>query len=289
MLATFFPLLLFFCMSLLPNFLIDNLDEVVFEGRNQAYGAYQLRHDYQRNLASAGGLTLALCAVLSLSWGVLRHFAPAVSPATTLTHTVEPILIAPATVIEKPKAAVQAPPRARAAATHPAPIVATEITKEELPRPLIAPTPPTAIVDGLTGPAMPGVPNATDPAALPGTDGGATTGPATAAPASTEPFVYVEKMPEFAGGQAALMQYLRSHLRYPSRALAEGIGGRVFLTFVVGADGTISDVTILKGLGYGLDEEAQRVVRQMPAWTPGYQSKHAVPVRFTLPITFQYQ
>jgi protein TonB len=101
--------------------------------------------------------------------------------------------------------------------------------------------------------------------------------------------VYVEKMPEFAGGQAALLQYLRSHLRYPSRALAEGVGGRVFLSFVVGADGVISEVTILKGLGYGLDEEALRVVRQMPAWTPGYQSKHAVPVRFTLPITFQYQ
>lgn len=96
-------------------------------------------------------------------------------------------------------------------------------------------------------------------------------------------------MPEFAGGQAALLRYLRDHLHYPGRALAAGVGGKVFLSFVVGADGSISEVTILKGLGYGLDEEAQRVVRQMPTWTPGYQSKHAVPVRFTLPITFQYQ
>jgi protein TonB len=96
-------------------------------------------------------------------------------------------------------------------------------------------------------------------------------------------------MPEFAGGQAALLRYLRQHLRYPSSALAAGVGGRVFMSFVVGADGSISEVTILKGLGYGLDEEAQRVVRQMPAWVPGYQSKHAVPVRFTLPITFAIQ
>ncbi|RZK32115.1 MAG: energy transducer TonB, partial [Hymenobacter sp.] len=143
-------------------------------------------------------------------------------------------------------------------------------------------------VDMPTGPATPGATATGDANALPGPAVGNDTG-TTTAPATTEPFVYVEKMPEFAGGQAALLQYLRSHLRYPSRALAEGIGGRVFLSFVVGADGTISDVTVLKGLGYGLDEEAQRVVRQMPAWTPGYQSKHAVPVRFTLPITFQYQ
>ena len=118
--------------------------------------------------------------------------------------------------------------------------------------------------------------------------GGSETGTVTKAP-SNEPFIAVEKMPEFAGGQEALLRYLRSHLRYPGAALAEGIGGRVFLSFVVQADGTISDVIVLKGLGYGLDEEAQRVVRQMPNWTPGYQSKHAVPVRFTLPITFRYQ
>jgi protein TonB len=96
-------------------------------------------------------------------------------------------------------------------------------------------------------------------------------------------------MPEFMGGQSALLRYLQKNLRYPAAALAAQAEGRVFLSFVIQADGTIADVTILKGLGYGLDEEAQRVVRQMPAWTPGYQSKHAVPVRFTLPITFKIQ
>lgn len=96
-------------------------------------------------------------------------------------------------------------------------------------------------------------------------------------------------MPEFAGGTEALMRYLRSHLRYPSAALAAQAEGRVFVSFVVQADGTIADITVPKGLGYGLDEEAQRVVRQMPAWTPGQQSHHAVPVRFTLPITFRIQ
>jgi len=109
------------------------------------------------------------------------------------------------------------------------------------------------------------------------------------APAVTGPYVVVEKMPEFAGGTEALMRYLRNHLRYPSEALRAQAEGRVYVSFVVQADGTIADISVLKGLGYGLDEEAQRVVRQMPAWTPGQQSHHAVPVRFTLPITFRIQ
>ena len=193
------------------------------------------------------------------------------------------------TIIEHPKVAPATPTHARAtAATHPRSDTPTQVTKEEKPEPLLKPTPPTEVVDGPVGPATPAT-AAVDAGGVPGSVGDATTGPPATAATSSEPFVYVEKMPEFAGGQAALLRYLRSHLRYPSGALAAAVGGRVFLSFVVGADGAISEVTILKGLGYGLDEEAQRVVRQMPAWTPGYQSKHAVPVRFTLPITFQYQ
>lgn len=276
-------------MSLLPAFLTDSLDEVVFEGRNQAYGAYQLRHNYQRNLTSAGGLTLAFCGLMGLVWVAAQHFAPVAAVLPAHPVKLELMAIVKPTIIEKPKVAVQAPPRAPRAITHPAPAIPTEVTKEELPQPHITPSQPTAIVDGPTGPTTPGAAILGDPNALPGPISSGPPSTATETPASNEPFVYVEKMPEFAGGQTALLQYLRSHLRYPSRALAEGIGGRVFLSFVVGADGAISDVTILKGLGYGLDEEAQRVVRQMPAWTPGYQSKHAVPVRFTLPITFQYQ
>jgi protein TonB len=277
-------------MSLLPAFLSDSLDEVVFEGRNQAYGAYQLRQDYQRHLASAGGITLAIGVALLLGWAGWKHLAPA--PEEILrTHREIKLLdvLPPAVVIEKPKVAVLAPPRAHALATHVAANKPTEVVKDDVPQPHITtPSPTEDIADGPTGPATTGDPNAI-----------ATTGPAgpasgptdatEAAPAINEPFIVVEKMPEFAGGQAALLRYLRQHLRYPGSALAAGVGGRVFMSFVVGADGHISDVTILKGLGYGLDEEAQRVVRQMPDWVPGYQSKHAVPVRFTLPITFAIQ
>lgn len=276
-------------MPLLPAFLLDSLDEVVFEGRNQAYGAYQLRHDYQRNLASAGGITLLLFVFLLLSWAAWQQLVPITTPVVSLTHTVEPLLPPASVIIEHPKVAEPQLPHARPVATHPAPTISHEVVKDDIPQPLPTPLPLTQVIDGPIGPATPNASNAlTATGEVGGKAGGSETG--TVAPAtSSEPFIAVEKMPEFAGGQEALLRYLRSHLRYPGAALAEGIGGRVFLSFVVQADGSVSDVTVLRGLGYGLDEEAQRVVRQMPNWTPGYQSKHAVAVRFTLPITFQYQ
>lgn len=279
-------------MSLLPTFLSDSLDDVVFEGRNQAYGAYQLRQDYQQNLASAGGLTLMVGALLFLGWAGWSRLHPAAPPVLPSHPTIlTPIEIKPpVTVIERPKVVAATPPRARAAATHVAPPTPTQVVKDDVPQPKLAKPTPTEIVDGATSLVATNTTGLSDPSLPVDTGGGPGTevGPATT-PASSEPFVAVEKMPEFTGGQAALLRYLQKHLRYPGSALAAGVGGRVFMSFVVGADGSISEVTILKGLGYGLDEEAQRVVRQMPAWVPGYQSKHPVPVRFTLPITFSIQ
>ncbi|RZL13232.1 MAG: energy transducer TonB, partial [Hymenobacter sp.] len=181
-----------------------------------------------------------------------------------------------------------------AAAPHNAASFPTQIAKDELvaPKPVLI-TETVEVPPGLatTGPTTTseiggsGSPGSTGLAKA-GSEGGTDTG---TAPAVAGPYVVVEKMPEFAGGTEALMRYLRSHLRYPSAALREQAEGRVFISFVVQADGTIADVGVMKGLGYGLDEEAQRVVRQMPAWTPGRQSNRAVPVRFTLPITFKIQ
>ncbi|MDO7886180.1 energy transducer TonB [Hymenobacter cheonanensis] len=277
-------------MSLLPAFLTDSLDEVVFEGRNQAYGAYQLRQDYQQNLASAGGLTLMFGALLFLGWASWSRLHPVAAIAPSHPVVLKTIDVKPPAqvIIEKPKVAV-APPRARAAATHVAPAIPTQVAKDDVIQPKLAKTLPTEIVDGATSTSTTDIDGLGDPSLTTsvGKDGAENT-PSTA-PTSSEPFVAVEKMPEFTGGQAALLRYLQKHLRYPSSALAAGVGGRVFMSFVVGADGSISEVTILKGLGYGLDEEAQRVIRQMPAWVPGYQSKHPVPVRFTLPITFSIQ
>lgn len=102
-----------------------------------------------------------------------------------------------------------------------------------------------------------------------------------------EPFVVVEIMPEFPGGIAALHAYLSKNIEYPRMAKEAGISGIVYLSFVVGTDGKLSDITVLRAVGGGCTEEAIRVVKAMPAWKPGIQRSKAVKVKMTLPISFK--
>ena len=100
-------------------------------------------------------------------------------------------------------------------------------------------------------------------------------------------FTIVEQMPEFPGGPAALLQYLNKHIKYPETAQEEALEGKVYVKFVVNEDGTISDAKVQKPVGNGFDEEALRVVSEMPAWKPGKQNGRAVNVYFQLPVVFK--
>ena len=104
-----------------------------------------------------------------------------------------------------------------------------------------------------------------------------------------EIFMVVENQPEFPGGIKALFTYLEKNLRYPEAAQKANAEGRVFVSFIVTKTGEITDVNLLKGIGFGADEEAIRVVQNMPRWKPGSQSGHAVNVKYTLPINFQLE
>lgn len=283
-------------MSLFTSFLSPSLDTIVFEGRHQAYGAYQLRQSYNSHVRKALGTVLGLCVLLLLAGTAWQQLQPkAITKAistTTLLTPIEP----PTYVAEQPKpvAPPAAPSQPHLAATvpHATASIPTKVVKDEL-----VPTKPQETEVATITAAMSSSELSTTDATSTGMPGGTGTAETSSttetssgtAPAVTGPYVVVEKMPEFAGGTDALMRYLRNHLRYPSEALRAQAEGRVYVSFVVQADGTIADISVPKGLGYGLDEEAQRVVRQMPAWTPGQQSHHAVPVRFTLPITFRIQ
>ncbi|WP_420149615.1 TonB family protein [Spirosoma sp.] len=99
-------------------------------------------------------------------------------------------------------------------------------------------------------------------------------------------FTVVEQQPEFPGGMQALRKYLAENLRYPAEARQKRVQGRVFLQFVVSSTGQIQDLRLLKGIGSGCDEEAVRVVSQMPAWKPGRQQGNPVNVMYNLPIQF---
>ena len=97
----------------------------------------------------------------------------------------------------------------------------------------------------------------------------------------------VESMPEFPGGIEGLNTYLAERLTYPKYAREHKIKGRVILSFLIDSYGTIRDIKVVRGIGGGCDQEAIRVIRQMPAWKPAYQNGQPVSVQFTLPINFQ--
>ena len=99
----------------------------------------------------------------------------------------------------------------------------------------------------------------------------------------------VEQMPSFPGGPSALMQYLSSNIKYPVVAEENGVQGRVVCTFVVERDGSITDVKVAKSVDPSLDKEAMRVVKSMPHWIPGKQNGAAVRVKYTVPVTFRLQ
>lgn len=111
--------------------------------------------------------------------------------------------------------------------------------------------------------------------------------PAPAAAPVTSPLDMAEVMPGFPGGEGAMISFLQSRIQYPELATENEIQGTVYLRFVVEADGKLSGFRLLRGLGYGCDEEALRVARQMPRWKPGKQSGVNVPVYYTVPIRFE--
>ena len=95
-----------------------------------------------------------------------------------------------------------------------------------------------------------------------------------------------ERPPEYPGGMKALSDFLRQHLLYPNEAKKANVQGRVFVSFVIDTLGQVGQIRVLKGLGHGCDEEAIRVMEQMPCWIPGELNGRKVQVKYNLPIMF---
>lgn len=102
-------------------------------------------------------------------------------------------------------------------------------------------------------------------------------------------FLVVEEMPSFPGGEQEMYRFVGKNMDYPRMAKESGISGRVFVTFVVEKDGSVTDVKILRGIGGGCDEEAIRVIKSMPRWSPGKQRGKSVRVQYRMPIKFTLQ
>ena len=104
-----------------------------------------------------------------------------------------------------------------------------------------------------------------------------------------EVFRSVEQMPQFPGGEAALMKYLQSHINYPPMAAENNVQGRVVVQFVVDKTGKVGEVKVVRSVDKDLDKEAVRVCKSLPKFTPGRQNCQAVSVWYTLPVTFKLQ
>ena len=100
-------------------------------------------------------------------------------------------------------------------------------------------------------------------------------------------FSVVEVMPQYPGGQIAMLKYLMENIKYPEQAMKEGIQGRVTVRFIVEKDGSISDVKPILSVHPLLNKEAVRVVKSMPKWSPGKQNGKPVRVRFNVPVMFK--
>lgn len=101
-----------------------------------------------------------------------------------------------------------------------------------------------------------------------------------------EIFQVVENDPEFPGGVDAMYKYLAQNIKYPQLARENNITGRVYVTFVVEKDGSVTNVRVLRDIGGGCGQEAVRIVKAMPKWTPGKQRGKAVRVQYNLPVNF---
>lgn len=101
-----------------------------------------------------------------------------------------------------------------------------------------------------------------------------------------EKITFVDVLPSFPGGEEARVRYFSENLIYPQLAIDSNIQGVVYTSFTITADGSISNVTVSKGIGYGCDEEAVRVVAMMPKWSPASAAGKPLSVQFSLPIKF---
>ncbi len=103
---------------------------------------------------------------------------------------------------------------------------------------------------------------------------------------NTEVITFVEEMPTFPGGENALMQFLSDNIQYPDSAKANSITGTVFVSFIIDAEGNVTNAKVLRGVNKLLDDEALRVVRMLPKWIPGKQGGINVAVYYHFPVKF---
>ncbi len=263
----------------------DRFNELVFENRHKAYGAYAIRKTYSDTVMKACIITFSGLALLLGSAMVANNLGKKPEAEVPKTAFVETDTIDMDLNNEEKEKLKTEEPQQRAAAPPPADL-------------------PTGVTDAQTTPTLnvteenpvsgQGDPNAqgtssTSTLTTANTSTVESTGPSTITVRSTpEEVVIASDMPEFEGGIDGLKRFLAANIVYPEQAKTIGIEGTVYISFVVDENGNVGGAKILKGIGYDCDEEALRVVNKIPKWKkPGRNANQPVRVRFNLPISFR--
>lgn len=263
--------------------------DLVFEGKNQAYGAYKLRKGTsKRNLWSIIIVLIAAVAIFSaiaIKNVIEANQKVAVTTAVELskidkTPKVEKKKVTPK--IEQPKVVE----KVKSSIKFTAPVIKNDSevkpeeemkTQEDLQKTKTTIGAFTVVGnDEIDGEVLKAKEEIAQPEPPKNEE-------------ENKVFDVVEEQPSFPGGQGALMAWLNDNIKYPVVAAENGIQGKVIVQFVVGKNGSISNVKVLRSVDPSLDKEAVRVVSNMPNWTPGKQNGASVNVRFTLPVTFRLQ
>ena len=248
---------------------VQRWDDIIFENRNKAYGAYTIRKSYDDNVLTGW--------VMSLGVVVVIFFSSFLKQEEVIT-----------TGKEDKGFVFPSPP----------PVIAPNLKVQPPPAPPKLPTntnlPPVAVVDDV--PDQPVEPVA--PSALNGTEGTGT--PTTGVIPSSgsdigvpmvppePPYMLApEVMPTYEGGMNELMKFLQKKMHYPRKARERRDEGTVFVSFIISSTGEVTDVEIIKGFNVECDKEAARVISMMDRWSPGLQNKMPVAVKMVLPIKFK--
>lgn len=249
-------------------------EDIVFENRNQAYGAYVLRKVYGKNVF-IGLILMGVIVLIIMFFPVIVEFFKGEevvekAPPRKLVYTE---LSAPPP-IDKPKPPppqIQLPKLQKVIKFVPPKVVKEEVV-EEVPTIEEIKQNEVAAVE-VEGDAQVVFEEPVQAVVVEEDE--------------NKIFMVVEQQPEFEGGYEAMMNFIKKNMRYPASARRMGIDGTVYVSFVVGKDGSIADVKVLRGISADCDKEAVRVVQAMPHWKPGKQNGKPVFVRFNLPIKFK--
>jgi protein TonB len=255
--------------------------DVVFAGRNKAYGAYELRKENPRNTNKA--LIIGVAAfVLLISFktiiNAIEGFIPKADEKVKVTEVVLPP--PPVNEQQKPPPPPPEPPKPKVDQVRfPPPVVKPDNEVQEK-------DPPTVKELEVADPGQKdqkGDPNADiridEPVGNSDVKQVVEENP-------NQIFTAVEQAPTFPGGEGAFGKYLGKNIRYPAIARENNVQGRVVLTFVVERDGSLTDIKVLRSLGSGTDEEAVRVLKASPKWKPGIQNGRPVRVQYSIPVNF---